>query len=222
MSLELVGLGKLLNAMYATPSQRTALLKGDIRSGIKKAEGFGNSKGGDFYGPFWADTKRHVAGELDLRVATATRIESNKRRERLYTMLRDGFLLWWEEKRRLRNVPFSVIHDNIRARYKIDGAGVVKVENTLSITIGDDGHRIIYPYLCETPPLCDEAARLGLWVMAQCVSGYSLKDMRLLDVIKGRSFSTLDTPLIGNEAVLFATKYKGLLAQWRTLQAEYA
>ncbi len=88
MSFELIGLGKLLNAMYASNSQRITLLRGDIRSEIKKAEGFGNSTGGDFYGPFWADAKRHVAGELDLRLTTIARIESNKGRERLYTMLR--------------------------------------------------------------------------------------------------------------------------------------
>lgn len=222
MSFELIGLGKLLNAMYASNSQRITLLRGDIRSEIKKAEGFGNSNGGDFYGPFWADAKRHVAGELDLRLATIARIESNKGRERLYTMLKDGFLHWWEEKRRLRNVPFSVIPDNIKARYEIAGAGTVKVENTLSITVGDSGHRIIYPYFCEDPDLCDEAARLGLWLMSKSIRGYALQDMRLLDIIKGRSFSTLDTPLVGNEEALFAEKYKALVAEWDALRAEYA
>jgi len=222
MSFELIGLGKLLNAMYASNSQRITLLRSDIRSEIKKAEGFGNSTGGDFYGPFWADAKRHVAGELDLRLATIARIESNKGRERLYTILKDGFLLWWEEKRRLRNVPFSVIPDNIKARFEIAGAGTVKVENTLSITVGDTGHRIIYPYFCEDPSLCDEAARLGLWLMSKSIEGYALQDMRLLDIIKGRSFSTLDTPLAGNEEKLFADKYKSLVSEWNALRAEYA
>lgn len=222
MSFELVGLGKLLNAMYASNSQRITLLRGDIRSEIKKAEGFGNSKGGDFYVPFWADAKRHVAGELDLRLATIARIESNKGRDRLYTMLTDGFLLWWEEKRRLRNVPFSVIENNIKARHEIAGLGSVKVENTLSITVGDNGHRIIYPYFCEDPALCEEAARLGLWLMSKCIKGYALIDMRLLDIIEGRSFSTLDTPLLGNEEALFQARYKALLAEWQALRAEYA
>ena len=221
MSFELIGLGKVLNAIYASKSQRTTLLRGDIRSEVKKAEGFGNSTGGDFYGPFWADAKRHVAGQLDLRLATIARIENNKGRERLYTILQDGFLLWWEERRRLRNVPFSVIPDNIKARYDIAGAGTVKVENTLSISVGDTGHRIIYPYFCEDPQLCDEAARLGLWLMSKCIKGYALQDMRLLDVIKGRSFSTLDTPLAGNEEMIFAEKYKALISEWNALRAEY-
>ncbi len=221
MSFEIIGLGKLLNALYASRPQRITMLRGDIRSEIKKAEGFGNSSGGDFYGPFWADAKRHVAGELDLRLTTIVRIDSNKGRERLYTILKDGFLLWWEEKRRLRNVPFSIIPDIIKARYEIEGAGTVKVENTLSITVGDTGHRIVYPYFYEDPDLSDEAARLGLWLMSKCIKGYALQDMRLLDIIKGRSFSTLDTPLAGNEEILFAEKYKALMSEWNALRAEY-
>lgn len=222
MSFELVGLGKLLNAMYASNPQRITLLRTDIRSEIKKAKGFGNSTGGDFYGPFWADAKRHVAGELDLRLATNERIKSNEARERLYPVLSDGFLLWWEQKRRLRNVPFSLIPTNIKARYEIASAGTVKVENTLSITVGDTSHRIIYPYFCEDPGLCDEAARLGLWLMSKCIKGYALQDMRLLDVINGRSFSTLDTPLLSNEEELFTAKYKALISEWNDLRAEYA
>lgn len=131
MSFHLIGLGKLLNAMYATDPQRTTLLRTDIRNGIKKASGSSTDKGGDFYGPFWADAKRDVAGELDLRVVTPQRAEGNKTRERLYPMLCDGFLLWWEEKRRLRNVPFTVINNSVKARYEAPSLGTVKVENTL-------------------------------------------------------------------------------------------
>lgn len=222
MSFEIVGLGRLLNAMYASKAQRTSMLREDLRGERKKAAGFVGGSGGDFYAPFWADAKRHVAGDLDLRRATADRIASNeKSRRRLYPQLKDGFLLWWEQKRRLRNEPFRIIENNVRARYEAAGLGTVKVENTLAITIGDDGHRIFYPYFCEDPALSEEAARLGLWVMEQCIKGYALKDMRLLDVIKGRSFSTLDMPLSGNEEALFLRKYSELLSEWRTLRAEY-
>ena len=221
MSYELVGLGKLLVAMYADKAQRISLLIRDIRSELKKANGFSTTKGGDFYGPFWADAKRHVAGDLDLRVVTVERIASNDGRERLYNLLRDGFLLWWEERRRLRNVPFKVIEDHVKARYTAPDIGVVKVENTMSITVGDDGHRIVYPYFCGDPSLSEEAARLGLWVMSQCVKGYDLKDMRLLDVIKGRSFSVLDTPLTGDEELVFLSRYEQVLDEWRALRDEY-
>lgn len=221
MSFELIGLGKLLNAMYATKAQRISMMRSDIRGEIKKEKKLGIDKGGDFYGPFWADAKSHVSGDLDLRVVTIDRIAKNKGRRRLYEMLRDGFLLWWEEKRRLRNVPFKVIESNVKARYEASGLGIIKVENTLSITVGDDGHRILYPYFCEDPPLSNEAARLGLWVMSQCIAGYSMKDMRLLDVIQGRSFSDVDTPLTGNEEALFLKRYSELLKEWHTLRDEY-
>ena len=207
--------------MYASKAQRISLMRSDIRSEIKKQKKLGFGKGGDFYGPFWADAKNHVASNFDLGLATTERIASNKGRKRLYEMLRDGFLLWWEEKRRLRNVPFKVIEGSVKARYEAPGSGTIKIENTLSITIGDDGHRILYPYFYEDPALSDEAARLGLWVMSQCIGGYSAKDMRLLDVIKGRSFSDIDTPLIGNEEALFLKRYGELLTEWRTLREEY-
>jgi hypothetical protein len=222
MSFDSIGLGKLLNALYASKSQRIALLRTDIRNDIKRAKASsGKKKGGDFYVPFWADAKRHVAGKLDLRAVTPERTTKNKTRERLYPLLSKGFLLWWEEKRRLRNVPFTLIDENVKARYQAPGLGTVKVDNTLAFTVGEDGHRIVYGYFCEDPALSDEAARLGLWVMSQCIKGYALKDLRLLDVLQGRSFSALDTPLHGDEAALFAKKYGALLDEWRDLRAKY-
>jgi hypothetical protein len=207
--------------MYASKAQRISMMRSDIRTEIEKGKGSSFGKGGDFYGPFWADAKDHVSGNLDLRLATVERIASNERRKRLYAMLRDGFLLWWEEKRRLRNVPFRIIEGSVKARYEAPGLGTVKVENTLSITVGDDGHRILYPYFCEDPALSDEAARLGLWVMSRCITEYGTTDMRLLDVIRGRSFSDTDTPLAGNEEALFLKRYDELLTEWRALKAEY-
>ena len=55
--------------------------------------------------------------------------------------------------------------------------------------------------------------------MSQCINGYDLKDMRLLDVIKGRSFSTLDTPLKGDEELVFLSRYEQVLDQWRSRAA---
>ena len=222
MSFESIGLGKLLIAMYATKADRVRMMRTDIRNEIKKSKGLGNGEGGDFYVPFWSDAKRHVAGGLDLRDATAGRIASNEgSRGRLYPKMRDGFLEWWEEKRRLRNVPFTLISGSIKARLEVPGLGTIKVENTLAITIGDDGHRIVYPYFCDDPALSDEAARLGLWVMSQCINGYELKDMRLLDVIAGRSFSAEETPLQRDEEALFTTRYNEILREWGALKATY-
>lgn len=224
MSFRLIGLGKLLRAMYAEKSARRSLLLADIRQSLKKEKPDPAAKkgGGDFYVGFWADARKHVAGEVDLRFATDLRIKAHARnRQRLFPQLRDGFLFWWEEKRRLRNVPFTVIPDSVKARFEIDQLGVIKVENTLAFTIGDDGHRIVYPYLCEDPALSDEAARIGLWVMHQCVKGYAPIDMRVLDVFRGRSYSILETPLLGNEEQLLRAGYGSLVSEWDELRKKY-
>ena len=221
MSFEVIGLGKLLSAMYADKSQRISILRDDIRRQIAKDGGF-KGKGGDFYVSFWADAKNHVSGNLDLRASTPERIKKHSGRRRLYPLLMKGFLLWWEEKRRLRNVDFTVIDDNVKARFDVASLGTIKVENTLSITVGDDGHRIIYPYFCEDPALSEEAARLGLWVMSQCIKGYALKDMRVFDVIAGRTFSQIDTPLQGDEEETLQNKYGAILSEWHALRTEYA
>jgi len=221
MSFTSVPLGKLLQAFYSTEPQLISLLRKDLRSEKKKKEGIKAGSGGDFYVPFWADVKGHVAGDLDLRVATADRVAGNNRRERLYPLLQKGFLEWWEERRRLRNVPFRVIRENVKARHEVAELGTVRVENTMAITVGDEGHRIFYPYFCEDPALSEEGARLGLWLMSQCIQKYDLEDMRILDVLKGRSFSTLDTPLLGNEAALFSEKYAVVLDRWTKLHGDY-
>lgn len=221
MSFELIGVGKLLRAMYASRAQQTRLLRDDIRSTIRRERGVPPGDGGDFYVPFWADAKRHVRGEADLEELTDVRIESNRGRARLYELLADGFLAWWRERRRLRNERFTVNNENIRARFDVEGLGTVKVENTLSITVGDDGHRVIYPYFIEDPALSEEAARLGLWVMSRCITGYEVEQMRILDVIRGRTFSVLDTPLTGDEGRIFRERYEALLREWQRLRTEY-
>lgn len=224
MSFQVIGLGKLLRAMYADKSARRTMLLSDIRQTLKKEKPVSGKKkgGGDFYVGFWADARNHVSGDVDLRHATDKRIKAHeKNRKRLFPLLRDGFLLWWEEKRRLRNVPFTVIPDSVKARFEVDQVGVIKVENTLAFTIGDDGHRIVYPYLCEDPVLSDEAARVGLWVMHQCIEGYAPVDMRVLDVFRGRSYSILETPLIGNEEQLLRAGYGSLVSEWDELRKNY-
>ncbi|MCD7111835.1 hypothetical protein LRX75_22670 [Rhizobium sp. DKSPLA3] len=221
MSLEVVGLGKLLQTAYADKALQKRILRIDLNSERKKAAGHKGGSGPDFYMPFWADAKQHVMGNLDLNAATAERIAANPRRTRLYNLLKQNFLMWWEQKRRLRNEPFSIIQENLKARFEVPGRGTLKVENTLAITIGEDGHRIFYPYFCEEPALSGEAARLGLWVMSQSIKRYDLQDMRMLDVIRGKSFSTIDTPLLGNEETLLNQKYGEVIDAWKALRPDY-
>ena len=108
MSIQKIHLRKLLLLFDASSKERRRILLSDIasdrRKEFRRKEGLKND-GGDFYSPFWFDAKRHVAGEIELREATKLRIEQNYRRKRLYPVLTDAFLRWWDEKRRWRNEP---------------------------------------------------------------------------------------------------------------------
>ena len=100
MSMRRVHLRKLLKIIYLPEVPRRSALRADIREDRARAADGGGGGGGDFYGPFWSDAKRHVFGVHDLHAATNGRIAGNCRRQNLYPQLRDGFLLWWDRRRR--------------------------------------------------------------------------------------------------------------------------
>jgi len=224
MSLEKVALRKLLEIFYADNGRRVHLLRTDIRNQIAREDreqaGEESEGGGHFQIPFWADAKAHVAGKLDLAQRTAARILKNKGRERLYRLLAAGFLIWWNEKRRWRNEEFVYVPRSVKIEYPLDEVScIVRVENTLEVTVGWH-RRVIYPYFCETI-LSDEAARIGLWLLAQALPTYDSADLRILDVIRGTSYSLADVPLKGDEKSLFIAKYRAALADWKRLRGEY-
>jgi hypothetical protein len=133
-----------------------------------------------------------------------------------------GFLNWWNEKRRWRNEDFEFIKEDVYARFPLPEVdGIVKIENLLALRIGDQTNRIIYPYFTEEPNLKFEGARIGLWIMNQALKGYALNDLRILDILRERSFATRDYPLVGNERVLFTQKYQSLVREWDKLRQEY-
>lgn len=220
LSLERIHLRKLLKIVYSTERARTALLRADIRSDLQKENG-GSTGGGDFHGPFWADAKRHVAGNVDLQLQGKLRIQSNKRRERLYPELMTAFLKWWDEKRRWRNEPFEVLPEAAKARFPIKGLGIVKIENLLSLRINDQSNRIIYPYFSETPVLPEEGVRIGLWLLSEALPQYDPSDLRILDILRSASYGTGDVPFRGNEGEALREKYSVALAKWRELRKEY-
>jgi hypothetical protein len=221
MSLQKIHLRKLLQIFYASNAKRTSLLRDDIRSEIRKTAGL-DAGGGDFHVPFWSDAKNHASGQADLILLTKTRIAANEGRSRLYPLLQDAFLTWWNEKRRWRNEDFVVMPEPVKARLQIaELDSVVKVENLLAVRIGERTDRLVYPYFCEAPPLSEEAARLGLWALHEALKAYSIDDFRILDILRSRSFSTSDVPMQGNERALFAAKYKAALADWERLKKEY-
>jgi len=220
MSLEKIHLRKLLKIFYLPARERVAVLREDIRNEIQKERGE-DTDGGDFYSPFWADAKNHVAGKVDLQAQVKSRIGSNKRRERLYPQLADGFLSWWNEKRRWRNEPFEFLPENVKVQFPIPKLrGVVKIENLLALKVGDQSNRIIYPYFSEKPKLPDEGGRIGLWLLGEALPNYRREDLRILDILRGTSFAAIDYPLQGNERDLFLSKYEGALKEWKKLRKE--
>lgn len=221
MSLKKIHLRKLLAIFYLPQNQRTAMLRADIRLEIQKENKLDDG-GGDFHAPFWTDAKNHVAGRLDLREQLKIRIRSNKGRARLYPLLTDGFLTWWNEKRRWRNEPFEFMAQSVKAQFFIPEVdSVVKVENLLALNGEGQFKRIIYPYFSEQPALTEEGGRLGLWLLKEALTKYQSSDLRLLDILRGASFATLDFPLRGSERDLFLQKYEQVLREWNTLRKDY-
>ena len=219
MSLETIHLRKLLKLLYLTPNRQISELRADIRQEIAKEHGLAGG-GGDFHGPFWADAREHIFHRRDLHTAVRERIASNPGRERLYPRLRDGFLEWWNERRRWTNEPFQAV-ESPRGRLLLDGMGTIKVENLLGVRDALGRNHFIYPYFSEAPLLTPEAARLGLWVIGKALPEYDLDDMRILDVLRGQTYSTDRTPLQGNEEDILSFRYAGLISQWNNLYDEY-
>src|SRR3569833_4456116 len=132
--------------MFALPpDRRAAAVRADALGYVRKQMREKSSGGGDFHTCFWADAKAHASGLADLRNATAGRIADYAPRERLYHALRDGFLDWWENKRRWINEPITVLDQQITAPHHfLELEGIVKVENILALQIGGERERLIY------------------------------------------------------------------------------
>ncbi|WP_067733141.1 hypothetical protein [Novosphingobium naphthalenivorans] len=220
MALNNIHLRKLLKILYLPANQRRSELRKDIRDERDRLAG-GGAGGGDFYAPFWSDAKRHVFGRLDLLDAVDDRIAVNGRRDNLYPLLRDGFLTWWNERRRWTNEPFAPGR-SLRSRFLFPALeATVKVDNILAVRDGLDTEHAIYPYFAPSPELSDEAARLGLWLLTQTFPEISPQEFRILDVIRGRTFSLDRHPLHGNEEVIFSRRYSQALNERAILEREY-
>jgi hypothetical protein len=221
MSIKHIQLDKLLKAFFLPENKRIALLRDDIRSEIAKEQG-SDSGGGNFYTPFWSNAKEHIHGTADLRLKTAQRIEMNERRRRLYPLLQNGFLHWWENKRRWTNVDFVVDDVAPKGRYRFDDLdAIVKVENLVSVSIGENRKRLIYPYFYEEPIVNDAMSRLGLWLMSEALPGHGPGDMRILDIPRSNANSIGDLPLRGDEEAQFIFHYERLIDLWEQLREEY-
>ncbi|TIX50266.1 hypothetical protein [Alteraurantiacibacter aquimixticola] len=220
MALEKIHLRKLLKLLFLDEKQRRSALRSDIREDLRREEG-PDGGGGDFYAPFWADAKAHVFGRGDLTSATNARIAANSRRANLYPQLRDGFLLWWNERRRWTNEPFG-LGPSLKSQFPFPGLdAIVKVDSVLSVTDGGGEEFVVYSYFAPEPILSPEAARLGLWLLTQAFPTIPAEEFRILDVIRGTTFSLDRTPLTGDEEVEFRSRYARLIQERDKLRKEY-
>jgi hypothetical protein len=220
MSMEKINLRKLLQLIYAEPRQRRSILLAEIRSELSKRSGE-EGGGGDFHAPFWADAKNHVAGILDLREQSKTRIQSNKARSRLYPLLTEGFLKMWNEKARWRNEKFELVPTSASSLLPIKELNaIVKIENVVAVEMEDGSHRVVYPYFSERPMLPSEGVRLAFWALKEALPDFRAEDLRIIDVLRGSYFRSAESPLQGDERNIFVEKYDAVLREWRKLRDE--
>jgi hypothetical protein len=220
MAINRIPLRKLLRIMFLPHNQRRSALRADIREELSRERGEAGA-GGDFYAPFWADAKAHVFGSRDLRESVAERIEANSRRENLYPRLRDGFLLWWNERRRWTNEPFRP-GQPLKGHFRFPGLdATVKVDSMLSVRDGSDEQYLVYCYVAPEPPLSEEGARLGLWLLASAFPNIPAEEFRILDIFRGTTFSLDRTPLVGDEEGNFRARYARLIRERDDLRREY-
>lgn len=213
----------MLKILFLDPNECRSAIRADIREDLaKEAEAGGdapNIRG--FYAPFWAAAKKHVFDGQDLRKRVDELIALNPQRKNIYPRLCEGFLLWWDQRRRWTNLPFSPGRP-IKKQFPFPGLGVtVKIDNILSVKDGLDVERAVYPYYFPKPGLSDEAARWGLWLLTTALPEIPRDEFRVLDVIRGRTFSLDRTPLQGNEEDKFRRRYTEVLRLWDTLRKEY-
>jgi hypothetical protein len=221
MTIEKIGLSKLLKILGAQDALKISLVRSDLREERDKYLGI-DSDPRDFYSPFWADAKAHVAGKCDLRIATQTRIEDNDRRANLYPRLRDGFLEWLELERRSTNYDLVPAEQNFHTRFEFPELHLLlKIDNVMGIRREPGEVRLIYPYFCKEHALTLKWGRVGLWLMSKGFSQFDISEMEILDVMRGRSFSGNTTSLRGIEERTFTESFRELRNNWLRLRTEY-
>lgn len=216
-----MNLDRLLRLLASNPAETTKLLREDLRSERNKANGV-KSGGGHFHAPFWSDAKAHVIGIFDLNQQTLLRIEALEQRRRLYPLLSNGFLKWFNDLKRSTNQKVGWEEANAHNRFGYPGLDlIIKVEGLLGLQIGHDRHLLVYPYFAEQPTLNETWARVGLWLMASALADFDISEMHILDIIRGRSFANPSIFLKGDEDRIFFDRYSQLLNEWRALRPHY-
>lgn len=222
MSLNTIHLRKVLRFCMLDDERALSALRREAYEDRRRVE-FPREGGGDFFGPFWSDAKGYACHQANLQSATDARIESNDRRARLYPILCSQFIRWWREFERAINERLIPIDESINGRLEFSELAItLKVDNLLCFRLDRERHRIIYPYFSEAPILNPYWARVGLWGMHQVLSDYRIEDMVLLDVQRGKSFSTREIDLRGDEEQIFLRRASQLLEIWNRILDEAA
>ncbi len=220
MSLHSIHLRKLLKFLYLQGQPRVSAFRSDIRDDLARDRDE-PAGGGDFYGPFWRDAKDHVFGIADLRVQTRLRVAANSGRANLYSRLRDGFLTWWDERRRWTNEPFRQA-EALRRVCRLPGVNLeIKIANILSVRDGNGEDHFVYPYWFPEPAMTEEMGRIALWTLTIAFPNIDHAALRVLDVIRGQTYSLDRTPLQGNESAIFQRRFRDALAEWERLRCDY-
>jgi hypothetical protein len=221
MTPKSINLNKLLKLFELQDQPLVSALRAELRAERDKMLGY-QAGGGDFHAPFWFDSKLYVQGLADLGEMTTMRVQSSKQRQRLYPLLRDGFLRWFDGVRRSTNQRVSWDEANAHNHYLFPELDLtVKVDNLLSLRFGEESFRLVYPYFSERPILSERWARVGLWVMTEALAQYSITDMEIVDVLRGRGFRGSQVFLKGDEEALFNERYEEIAALMDELRPEY-
>lgn len=220
MPINNLTLRKALKLAFSDPASRRTDIRGIIRADRARVAG-ADSGGGDFYGPFWYDAKQHALGLSDLHINTQNRIDSNPRRQNLYPQLRDGFLLWWSERRRWINSPYQQGDNHFGQAFITQIEMTIRVENLMSVIDGHGDEYAVYPYFSPEPNISDAAGRVGLWCMTEALTQLPSSQLRLLDVLRGQAFSLDRSPLQGNEQEVFTVRLSAVIEEYEALLSEY-
>lgn len=221
MAIKVINLSKLLRICSLPDNKLTSELRDDLRKERDKLLGKRKS-GGHFHYPWWDAAKGHALGLCDLAEQTSLLVEASGQRQRLYPLLTESFLQWLERLRRSTNLTLAWSEEQVHNHYVVPGMDLtVKVDNLLALKLGEDRHKLIYPYFCEEPILSERWARIGLWLMGDALTKHDPVDMEILDVLRARSFSGGSVFLKGDERAIFEHRYEAIRKRWDELKPEY-
>jgi hypothetical protein len=221
MTIKVINLNKLLRLCALAENKLIGELRDDLRNERNKLRGK-KTGGGHFHYPWWDAAKDHALGLCDLPEQTKLLVEASGQRHRLYPVLTESFLRWLERLRRSTNQTLSWSEERVHTHYVVPGMELtVKVDNLLALKLGEDHHKLIYPYFCEEPVLSERWARVGLWLMRDALSKFDPVDMEILDVLRARSYSGGSVFLKGDEEAIFRTRYRDIFRIWEDLRPEY-